>query len=140
MAMTMSDSASPTPRITLLIDGLCPLCAHEARMLRRLDRGRGRVAIVDIAEPGFDPDGYGATMDEVMGRMHGVRPDGSLVTGMEAFRLAYRAVGLGWLLAPTAWPVLRPAFDALYRWFARNRYRITRNPHACSPDRCRPPG
>ena len=30
--------------------------------------------------------------------------------GMAVFRLAYRAVGLGWLVAPTGWPLLRPLF------------------------------
>ena len=46
--------------------------------------------------------------------------------GLEVFRRAYDAVGLGFVLAPTAWPVLRPIADATYRWFARNRVRLGR--------------
>jgi predicted DCC family thiol-disulfide oxidoreductase YuxK len=136
-----SDESPPMkadrPYLTLLIDGECPLCRHEARLLGRLDRGRGRLALVDIADPDFDPAPLGRTLDDVMGSIHAVRPDGSLVTGMEAFRRAYAAVGLGWLLAPTAWPVLRPAFDAAYRFFAKHRLRITGRGGACAADRCR---
>ncbi len=39
------------PEITFLHDGECPLCAREVAMLRRLDRGRGRLAFDDIAAP-----------------------------------------------------------------------------------------
>jgi predicted DCC family thiol-disulfide oxidoreductase YuxK len=125
------------PEFTILIDGDCPLCRREADLMRRLDRGRGRLALVDIAAPGFDPAAYGTTMDAVMGTIHGVvgsgdRP-GGLVTGMEVFRRAYRAVGWGWVLAPTGWPLLRPVFDRVYRWFARNRLRLTGRPAACTP-------
>jgi len=59
-----------------------------------------------------------------MGVIHGVFPDGRIVSRMEVFREAYRAVGLGWLLAPTRWPVLRWLSDCGYEWFARNRISI----------------
>jgi predicted DCC family thiol-disulfide oxidoreductase YuxK len=56
---------------------------------------------------------------------------------VETFRQAYRAVGLGWVLAPTGWPLLRPAFDALYRIFARHRVRMGRVfGRPCAGDRC----
>ncbi|MHC5113705.1 MAG: thiol-disulfide oxidoreductase DCC family protein [Planctomycetota bacterium] len=114
-----------TPRFEILIDGQCPLCVREAAFMRRLDRGRGRLRIVDLTDPDFDPASYGIDHEQAMGRIHGKCADGRVVTGVEVFRRAYGAVGWGWLLAPTAWPVLRPGFDALYRWFARNRLRLT---------------
>lgn len=124
--------------LTVLIDGACPLCRREAALLTRLDKGRGRLRMEDIAREGFEPAAYGRTMDELMGEIHGVAPDGALVTGMEVFRRAYRAVGWGWLLAPTGWPLLRPAFDAMYRWFARNRMRLMHR-DSCTDERCRAP-
>ncbi|MHC4141140.1 MAG: thiol-disulfide oxidoreductase DCC family protein [Planctomycetota bacterium] len=131
---------SQNPTIRVLIDGACPLCRGEAALLRRLDRERGRLVLEDIAGPGFEPGGVGVSLDELMGTIHGVLPDGTIVTGMEVFRRAYGAVGLGWLLAPTAWPGLRPLFDRAYRWFARNRLRLTgRRDGACDGDRCRAP-
>jgi predicted DCC family thiol-disulfide oxidoreductase YuxK len=128
----MTDTA-----FTILIDGDCPLCRQEAHLLRRLDRGRGRLGLVDIASPGFDAARYGVTFDQVMGTIHGVTSDGRVVAGMEVFRRAYAAVGWGWLLAPTAWPVLRPIVDAAYRWFARNRLRLTGRSGTCENGRCR---
>ena len=123
---------------TIMIDGECPLCRHEGRLLGRLDRGRGRLRVLDITEPGFDPGDYGRSMDDVMGSIHGVTPDGAVVSGVEVFRRAYAAVGWGWLLAWTRWPVARPLVDACYRWFARNRMRLTfRSGDACATDRCR---
>ncbi|MCU0668657.1 MAG: DUF393 domain-containing protein [Myxococcota bacterium] len=120
----------------VLYDGECPLCAREISMLRRLDRGRGRLDLEDIAAPDFDAARYGTTLHELMARIHGVQPDGTLIEGVEVFRRAYAAVGLGWLVAPTRWPLLRPLADAAYRWFARNRLRLTGRPDACPSDRC----
>jgi predicted DCC family thiol-disulfide oxidoreductase YuxK len=124
------------PEITFLHDGDCPLCAREVAMLRRLDRGRGRLAFDDIAAPDFDASRYGRTQVELMARIHGVLPDGTLIEGVEVFRRAYAAVGLGWLVAPTRWPLLRPLADGAYRWFARNRLRLTGRNDVCTPDRC----
>ncbi len=124
-------------KFKILIDGACPLCSTEAAMLRRLDGGRGLLAIEDITSPDFDPGRYGATAEQVMGQIHGVLPDGRLVRGMEVFRRAYDAVGYGWLLAPTNWPILKPICDAAYRFFARNRLRLTGRAHACTTQRCR---
>ena len=50
------------------------------------------------------------------------------------FKLLYD--GDGALVAPTAWPVLEPAFDRLYTVFPRNRLRITGRPHVCANGRC----
>lgn len=131
------------PEFTILIDGDCPLCRAEAGLLRRMDRGRGRLRLIDIAAADFDPGAYGTTMDAVMGTIHGVVADrpapANLVTGMEVFRRAYRAVGWGWVMAPTGWPLVRPLADRVYRWFARNRLRITGRgaDGSCTPGRCR---
>lgn len=112
-------------KLRLLYDGDCPICAFEMRRLRSLDR-KSRLAYEDIAEPGFDAARYHTTRDALMGRMHAVAADGKLLIGMDAIRAAYTAVGLGWLLAPTRLPLLRPIADRAYLAFARNRYAISR--------------
>lgn len=129
---------------TILIDGKCVLCRREAGFMRRLDRGRGLLRIVDITLPDFDPAAFGTTMAAVMGQIHGVAADGTLVRGMEVFRRAYGAVGHRWLLSWTAWPIARPIVDRLYLWFARHRVRIStvaarllgEKQPACVGDRC----
>jgi predicted DCC family thiol-disulfide oxidoreductase YuxK len=128
-------------RIKVLYDGECPLCLREIRFLRGRDRD-GRIAFEDIARPDFDPTVYGLDRATLMARIHGVLPDGSVIEGVEVFRQLYAQVGLGWLLAPTRWPGLRPIFDAAYRAFARNRLRLTgRSEPACTHETCAvPPG
>ncbi len=125
------------PRFTILVDGECPLCRREADLLRRMDRGRGGLRIVDIAAPGFDPGTMGLTLPQVMARIHGVTEDGTIVEGVEVFRRAYDAVGWGWLLAPTGWPGLRWISDRLYRLFAAQRLRLTGRA-GCAEGRCAP--
>lgn len=109
----------------VLYDGDCPLCSREIRFLEKRDRGRGYIQFEDIAEPSFDPGAYGLDADVVMARIHGVLPNGTVVEGVEVFRRAYAAVGLGWLVAWTRWPGLRRLADLAYRIFARNRLRWT---------------
>lgn len=107
-------------RFKLLYDGQCPFCCLEVRWLKRWNR-HGYLVFEDITAVDFDASRYGVTQQDLMGVIHGVFPDGRIVRKIEAFRQAYRAVGLGWLLAPTGWPVFRWFFDWLYEWFARNR-------------------
>lgn len=110
--------------IKVLYDGDCPLCKREMAWLMRRDTRR-RVAFEDIASSGFDPTRFGRTQRDVMDRIHGQLPDGTVIEGMEVFRRVYRAVGLGWLLAWTRLPVARQMSDLGYRLFARNRLRLT---------------
>ncbi len=127
-------------RFKLLYDGECPFCWREARWLKRLDR-QGHLAFEDVTAPDFDPSRYGATREELLGVIHGVFPDGRIVRKVEVFRQAYRAVGLGWLLAPSGWPVLRWVFDGLYVLFARYRVPLGRMfGRSCASGSCGVPG
>ena len=110
---------------TLLYDGLCPICRREVAWLFVRNKF-GRLGFQDINDTDFDPALYGKTLDELMAEIHGVYPDGRIIKGMSVFRATYSAVGLGWLLAPTGWPLLKPLFDLLYRLFAKYRLRLAR--------------
>ncbi len=136
------------PSFTLLYDSECPFCRREVEWLRRRDRD-GRLAVIDIAAPGFDPAPLGLTHDRVHARLHGVDGDGDVVEGLAAMRGAWRAVGLGWVMAPTGWPVLRWFADLGYRqfaryrvplgrWFGRRRGTATSTGEDCSAERCSP--
>jgi predicted DCC family thiol-disulfide oxidoreductase YuxK len=112
-------------RFKVLFDGECPFCRLEVRWLQRWDR-HGHLAFEDVTAPDFDPTQYQTTREDLLGVIHGVFPDGRIVRKVEVFRQAYRAIGLGWLIAPTGWPVLRWIFDGLYVLFARNRVSLGR--------------
>ncbi len=111
-------------RFRLLYDGACPVCRREVRRLQR--RRPESIEAVDTAAPGFDAASYGLTARQVDAALYGIRPDGSITVGMDSLREGYRLAGLGWLIAWTGWWPARPAFNAFYRAFARNRMRIGR--------------
>ena len=109
----------------LFYDGECPICSREVAWLKRRDLA-GNLEIEDIADPAFDPAPYGLNREDIDAVLHGVKPDGLVVRGMEAVREAYRSVGLGWLLAATRLPGLKLIADSVYKYFARNRRSIGR--------------
>jgi predicted DCC family thiol-disulfide oxidoreductase YuxK len=110
--------------LTLLYDAQCPVCSLEMDHLRARCSD-GQLLFEDISQPGFDVARFGLTYETVDAEIHGIRPDGSVIRGVEVLRLAYAAAGLGWVMRPTGWAPLRPAFDIGYRVFARHRRRIS---------------
>ncbi|MDP2179665.1 thiol-disulfide oxidoreductase DCC family protein [Methylicorpusculum sp.] len=109
----------------LFYDGHCPICRKEVAWLKFKNK-QGKLGFQDINDDGFKPENYGKSFDDLMAEIHGQYPDGRVIKGVEVFYAAYRAVGLGWLIAPVRWPILRPLFDGLYLLFARNRLRLGR--------------
>jgi predicted DCC family thiol-disulfide oxidoreductase YuxK len=116
---------SPVYPLTLLYDAHCPVCALEMDHLRSRN-DKGLLVFVDISAAGFDPSLYGATFDAMDAEIHARGADGEVIHGVQVLRLAYEAVGLGWVLRPTGWPLLRLLADASYRVFARHRHTISR--------------
>lgn len=120
----------------LLYDGDCPLCLKEVNWLRKYNHHE-RLILENISDKDFNAGKYNKTINELMGSIHGVYPNGKIISGMEVFRQAYRAVGLGWIFAPTAWPVLKIFFDISYKIFARYRIKIGKYfGRTCSSKRC----
>ncbi len=120
--------------LEVFFDGECPLCRKEIAFVRRLDR-HSRVHFTDIASPTFDPATTGRSHDELMARIHARRADGSLVEGVEVFRLMYAATAFAPVVALTRLPGVSQALDAAYRWFAKNRLRLTGR---CADGTCTP--
>jgi predicted DCC family thiol-disulfide oxidoreductase YuxK len=116
---------APDYPLKIFYDASCPVCALEMDQLGARDKGE-RLVLVDMSAPRFDARCHGFSHAELDAAIHAMRPDGSVVRGMEVLRLAYAAAGLGWLLRPSAVGPLRPAFDAAYRVFARHRKAISR--------------
>jgi len=110
--------------LTLLYEEACPLCKLEVDNLKARNSA-GLLRFVDISAPGFDPVPYGVPLADMLEAIHGVKGDGNIVRGVEVFRLAYAAVGLGWITRPTGWPLLKPLFDRAYVHLARNRHNLS---------------
>ena len=119
--------------LTILYDGGCPLCLREVSFLRRRDTRLHpedpRLAFVDIDTTDYAPaDHGGISYREAMGRIHAITADGAVLRDVEVFRRAYTLVRLGWLYAPTGWPLLRPLVEGVYSLWATARLRLTGRP------------
>ena len=121
--------------IEAFYDGNCPLCLREVRWMRLLDK-RGRIRFTDIAAQGFDASEVGVPWDDLMASIHGRLSDGRIVKGVEVFRRLYAAVGFAPLVVLTRLPGISHLLDLAYRWFAKNRMRLTGR---CSDRACSTP-
>ncbi|KAK9278050.1 hypothetical protein L1049_027608 [Liquidambar formosana] len=96
------EQSSQNWRIKMLYDGDCPLCMREVDMLRERNKIYGTIKFVDISSDEYSPeDNQGLDYKTVMGRIHAIQSDGTVVTDVEAFRRLYEEVGLGWVYAIT---------------------------------------
>ena len=138
----MNTSSSPAAELTLLFDGGCPLCVREVTFLRQRDQrlhpDAPRLAFVDINQTDYAPADYaGISYRAAMGRIHALRADGRVLRDVEVFREAYRLIELGWLYAPSSWPLIQPLSNAAYGVWARWRLALTRRPSLDQLCQCR---
>ncbi len=113
-------------KVNLLYDGECQLCLREVNFLQKKDAGRGIVKFTDIADLDYRPEENGGVdFETAMGRIHAVLADGTVVKNVEVFQRVYDALGIGWIYAPTKWPVIGPIIDSIYNIWADLRLFVT---------------
>lgn len=126
---TPQDPQAATWKIKLLYDSECPLCMREVNFLRKKDNGRGLVAFTDIAADDYRPENNGdIDFATAMGRIHAVLPNGVVIKNVEVFRQVYAALGMGWIYAPTGWPIIGLLVDWVYGIWADWRLAVTGRP------------
>jgi predicted DCC family thiol-disulfide oxidoreductase YuxK len=109
----------------VLYDYACPVCRVEMERLKRRDRHE-RLVLLDINSPAFNEQTWGVTHAQASAALHVLTPDNEWLVGVPAIHHVYQQVGLGWLMAPTRWPVVASIADRFYRYIAPNRYAISR--------------
>ncbi|XP_030938346.1 uncharacterized protein At5g50100, chloroplastic isoform X3 [Quercus lobata] len=115
--------------IKMLYDGDCPLCMREVNMLRERNKDYGTIKFVDISSDEYSPEeNQGLDYKTVMGRIHAILSDGTVVTDVEAFRRLYEQIGLGWVYAITKYEPIATITDAVYGVWAKYRLQITGRP------------
>jgi predicted DCC family thiol-disulfide oxidoreductase YuxK len=120
------DSSKISWDVRVLYDGDCPLCVREVDFLRGKDGGAGRLDLVDIASDEYDPDANaGIPFETAMSTIHGIKPSGDVITGIEVFERAYAAVGLGWVYAFAKVPSLLNVANKVYDFWAERRMQVT---------------
>jgi len=112
----------PTWQIKYLYDGSCPMCQSLKGVLERQDHARGNIMFVDISASDYSPaQNMGIPLDDAMKTIHAIRRDGSVLTGTEALRAMFSAVGLGWAAALSDLPVFTQIVDAVYDIISKYR-------------------
>ncbi len=111
----------------MLYDGDCPICRAEVSWLTKCNKD-GYLEFEDISKTDNSDDqrSYGKSKQELLDRIHGVTEEGELISGVEVFRHSYNSVGLGWMMAPSKWPLFEPISDWGYTLFAKHRVRLGR--------------
>jgi predicted DCC family thiol-disulfide oxidoreductase YuxK len=114
----------------ILFDGLCPLCSANARFILEHDR-RGRFRLASMQSE------TGAALYRRFG-IDPADPETLILVEGERMRRDSDAVlaiwsGLGWPWKLAGAARLIPAFvrDPVYRWVARNRYRLFGRRETC---------
>ena len=111
--------------LTIFYESDCPLCNAEMTNLRLRDT-RGLLRFEDVSAAGFERVPPATTREALLEAIHAQRADGTVVKGVDAFVLAYRAVGLGWVAAAAQRPLVHAIADRAYAGIARNRHRFPR--------------
>lgn len=117
-------------QVKILYDGDCPLCMKEVDFLQKRNEAYNTIKFVDISADNYSPEeNAGVTFEQAMGHIHGIMRDGTVVTGIEAFRKFYDAIGLGWVYAITKFKAVEVVADAVYEVWAKYRLPLTGRPN-----------
>jgi predicted DCC family thiol-disulfide oxidoreductase YuxK len=122
-------AADASGAYTLLYDGQCPLCLRAVSRLESWDR-EGRVELLPAQDPAV-PERFPWLAEEaLMGSMHLVGPGNETREGAAAVEeLAGILPRWRWAAWLFRLPLVRPLGRRVYRWVARNRYRMSCTQH-----------
>lgn len=131
---------SPVFPLRIFYDGACSVCAGEVERYGRKDHD-GRLVLVDISAPEFDPTPFGISLDEFMYQMHGIDRNGRVFRGVEAFWAIWQAFPTSTLLGVCGklimLPLVNPLARLCYRVFASIRGYLPKRDSDCSSGSCR---
>lgn len=130
--MASASSPKEMPRYGwVLYDGTCGFCSRWVMFWQGVLRRNG-FETAALQEP-WVASALGVTPDQLLNDLRILTPDRTVIAGADAYRFAMSRIPwakpIGWL---ASLPGLRTLFNAGYRWFNRNRYRISagcRLPH-----------
>ena len=130
----------PSFPLRIFYDGSCFVCATEIERYGRKDR-EGRLLLVDISAPDFNPAPFGVTLDAFMYQMHVIDAAGTVFRGVDAFWAIWQAFPAstlcGFLGRIVTFPPFVPLARFCYRCFARIRGYLPKRRRACSDGTCR---
>ena len=117
-----------TAKLTIFFDGGCPLCKREVDFLQSRNQ-KGYLSFIDINTSDFYLDlKCGITYKQAMDRIHALKSDGSVIKDIKVFQEAYTLIGLGWIYAPTKFPIFDKFIEFIYGIWAKYRLKLTFRP------------
>lgn len=126
--------------IRVFYDGSCVVCSTGVEGYGRRDRA-GRLILVDVSAPDFDPALYGIPLADFMYQMHVLDRSGRVYRGVDAFGAIWQAFPASRLLGLCgvliALPLVNPAARLAYRVFARLRRYLPKRRRDCASGSCR---
>ena len=130
---------NPQFPLRVFYDGSCSVCASEIEHYLHLNHG-GRLAAVDIAAQGFDPEPFGITRDTFMYELHVIDSGNRIYRGVDAFWAIWQAFPNAARYRIVAGIITMPVINSLarllYTIFARIRPYLPKR-HSCSNASCR---
>jgi predicted DCC family thiol-disulfide oxidoreductase YuxK len=113
--------------LTIYYDASCPLCRKEMHALKQFD-AHDRLKLLDCSTENFRDelaDKSNISSADMLRLIHARDADGRWFIGVDVFVLAYRAAGIEAVARLFEFRPLRPFFNRLYPWVARNRMRLS---------------
>lgn len=131
---------TPLFPITVFYDGACSVCSTEIEQYRCQDRA-GRLLLVDISTPDFNPARYNLSLSAFMYELHVIDSRGVVYTGVEAFWAIWQAFPASTLYGLfgtlITLPIINPLARLGYRGFARIRKYLPKKRNDCADGSCR---
>jgi predicted DCC family thiol-disulfide oxidoreductase YuxK len=126
--------------LKIFYDGSCSVCASEVERYGRKD-GEGRLILVNISAPTFDPVPFGISLADFMYQMHAIDRNGRVFRGVDAFWAIWLAFPFSTLLGLCGKLISLPLINAparfCYRIFAGIRGYLPKRNTGCSGGSCR---
>ncbi|KAJ8449133.1 hypothetical protein Cgig2_004188 [Carnegiea gigantea] len=119
-------------KIKMLYDGDCPLCMREVNMLRERNKEYGTIKFVDISSEEYSPEeNQGLDYKTVMGRIHAILSDGTVVTDVEVATIANAVYGIWakYRLSITGRPPIEEILESRRKKVCRELFSV--QPNSC---------
>lgn len=133
-------TVGPVFPLQVFYDGSCLVCASEVERYGRRDLD-GRLMLMDISAPGFDPAPFGISLAEFMYQMHAIDRSGRVFRGVEAFWAIWQAFPASSLLGVCGRLIMLPLVNPLarlsYCTFAAIRGYLPKRRRECASGSCR---
>lgn len=133
-------TVGPVFPLQVFYDGSCSVCATEVERYGRKDRD-GRLMLMDISAPGFDPAPFGISLADFMYQMHAIDRSGRVFRGVEAFWAIWQAFPIFSLPGVCGrlimLPLVNPLARLCYGMFAAIRGYLPKRRRDCTSGSCR---